>query len=75
MQLEIGPGLSRAVGALAVLAPLGARFRVEPVVDEGVRVRAGEDEDRTAVAAVAAARTAARHKLLAAKRHRNLVIE
>ena len=41
---------------------------MEAVVDERVGVRAGDDEDRAAVAAVAAARAAARHELLAAER-------
>ena len=41
---------------------------MEAVVDEGVGVRAGDDVDRAAVAAVAAARAAARHELLAAER-------
>ena len=41
---------------------------MEAVVDEGVDVRAGDDVDRAAVAAVAAARAAARDELLAAER-------
>ena len=40
---------------------------MEAVVDEGVGVRAGDDEDRSAVSAVAAAGTAARNELLATK--------
>ena len=51
-----------------MLAALGVELRVEAVVDEGVGVRAGDDEDRAAVAAVAAARAAARDELLAAER-------
>jgi len=34
---------------------------MEAVVDEGIGVRAGDDENGAAVAAVAATRTAARH--------------
>ena len=41
---------------------------MEPVVDEGVGVRAGDDEHRAAVPAVAAAGAAARNELLAAER-------
>jgi hypothetical protein len=51
-----------------VIAASGRKLGVEAVVDEGVGVRAGDDEDRTAVAAVAAARAPARNELLAAER-------
>ena len=58
----------RAVRAHAVLAALGVEQRMEPEVDEGVDVRAGDDIHRPAVTAVAAARAAARDELLAAER-------
>jgi len=48
-----------------VLAALGAELGMEPEVDEGVGVLAGDDVNRAAVPAVSAARTAARHALLA----------
>ena len=67
-QLEIAAGLAGAVRAHAVLAAPGVELRMEPVTDQGVGVRAGDDEDRSAGTAVAAARTAARDELLAAKR-------
>src|SRR4029077_6091097 len=53
-QLEIGAGVSRTVRALPVIAPLGGELRMEAEVDERVGVRARDDEDRSAVAAVAA---------------------
>jgi hypothetical protein len=40
---------------------------MEPVVDERIRVRARDDEDRPAAASVAAAGTTARDELLAAE--------
>ena len=67
-QLEIGASVSRAVRALPVIATLGGELRVETEVDERVGMRARDDEDRSAVAAVAAARPAARHELLAPER-------
>ena len=51
-----------------MLAAFGGELGMEAVVDEGVGVRAGDDVDRSAVAAVAAARPAARDELLAAER-------
>src|SRR5207237_803490 len=50
-ELEICPAVSGAIGALAVFAPPGAELRMKPVVDEGVRVRTGDDEHRSTVAA------------------------
>jgi hypothetical protein len=41
---------------------------LEAIADEGVRVRAGDDENRPAVAAVATARAAAGHAFLAPER-------
>ena len=67
-QLEIDASVSRAVRALPVIAPLGRELRMETEVDERVGMRARDDEDRSAVAAVAAARPAARHELLAPER-------
>ncbi len=49
-------------------AALGVEQRVEPVVDEGVGVRAGDDEHRAAKATVTAARTAAGDEFFAAER-------
>ena len=46
-----------------------ANSRLEPEVEEGVEVGVGDDEDRAAVPAVAAVRTAARDELLAAEAH------
>ena len=67
-ELEIVAALAGAVRSLTVSAAPGGQLGMKPVVDERVGVRAGDDEDRTAVAAVAAARAAARHELLAAER-------
>ena len=64
-ELEIGAAVAGAVRAHAVLAPLGLEFRMKSEVDQGVDVRAGDQVDRPAVSAVAAARPAARHELLA----------
>ena len=47
----------------------GLELGVEAEVDEGVEVRAGDEVDRAAVAAVAAVRAAARDELLAAEAH------
>ena len=41
---------------------------MKSIVDEGVGVRARDDKNRSPVAAVAAARTAARNELLATER-------
>jgi hypothetical protein len=51
-----------------VLAALGRELGMKAEVDEGVDVRAGDNVDRAAVPAVAAARAAARDELLAAER-------
>jgi hypothetical protein len=51
-----------------VFSAFGREFGVKPVVDERVRVGAGNDVHRTAVAAVAAARSPARDPLFAAER-------
>ena len=59
---------ARCGSSPAVVAALGGELRMEPIVDEGVGVRAGDDVDRAAVTAVAAARAAARHELLAPER-------
>src|SRR5438067_830379 len=67
-ELEIRAGLTRAIRALAVCSAVGGKLRMESVVDEGVDVRAGDDEDRSAVSAVAAAGPAARDALLAPER-------
>src|SRR4029453_15081529 len=48
---------------------LGFEFRRESVRDERVLVRAGDEENRSALAAVAAVRPAARDELLAAETH------
>src|SRR5439155_4220558 len=60
--------VARAVRAHAVLTAIGSELRMKSVVDEGVGVRAGDDEDRSARSAVAAAGAAARDEFLAAKR-------
>src|SRR5437764_616875 len=67
-ELEIRAGLTRAIRALAVCSAVGGKLRMESVVDEGVDLRAGDDEDRSAVSAVAAAGPAARDALLAPER-------
>ena len=67
-ELEVLAVVAGAVRALAVLAAFGVELGMEAVVDERVGVRAGDDVDRAAVAAVAAARAAARDELLAAER-------
>jgi hypothetical protein len=51
-----------------VFAALGGEQRMEAEVDEGIDVRAGDRVHRAAVTAVAAAWSAARDELLAAKR-------
>src|SRR5206468_6666728 len=65
IELEIGASMAGAVRTLPVVAARCAELRVEAVVDQRVRVRVGDDENRSAVAAVAAARAAAGHELLA----------
>ena len=51
-----------------MIAAVSLELVLEPVLDEGIRVRVGDDEDRAAVAAVAATRPAARHVLLTSER-------
>ena len=68
LELHVAAGAPGAVRSLAVPAALGGELGMEAVVDEGVGVRARDDVDRTAGAAVSAARTAARHELLAPER-------
>src|SRR5439155_1593008 len=65
IELEIGASMAGAIRTLPVVAARRAELRMEAVVDQRIRVRVGDDEDRSAVAAVAAARAAARHELLA----------
>src|SRR6476620_7844210 len=58
------------VRPLAVAAALRGEFRVEAEVDERVAVRIGDEIDRTAGAAIATIRSAARDELLAAEAQR-----
>src|SRR6187200_1798296 len=58
------------VRPLAVAAALRGKFRVEAEVDEGVSVRIGDEIHRTAGAAIATIRSAARDELLAAEAQR-----
>ena len=51
-----------------MIAALGRQLGMKPIVDERVGVRARDDEDRTAMPAIAAARTTARDEFLAAER-------
>ena len=67
-QLEIHARVPRAIRALPVFSTFGREFGVKAVVDERVRVRAGDDVHRAAVTAVAAARSPARDSLFAAER-------
>ena len=57
------------IGAFAVPAAAGAEFLLESEIEEGVEVGLRGDVDRTAGAAVAAVRAAARHELLAPEAH------
>ena len=54
---------------LPVLTALSLEFGMETEIDESVDVRAGDEIDRAAVTAVAAARSAARHELLTTESH------
>ena len=67
-EFEIRAVGAGAVRSLAVHAALGVGQGMEPVVNQRVDVGAGDDVNRAAVAAVAAARSAARHELLATER-------
>src|SRR2546422_4521232 len=67
-EIEIGRGVSGTIRAFAVSAALGRELGMEPVVDQGIGVWAGDDVDRSTMTAVAAARTTTRHELLAAER-------
>src|SRR5262249_6022414 len=67
LELEVGAAVPRTVRAHAVLAALSGKLGMEAEVDQRVDVRAGDDEYRTAVTTVAAARPAARNELLAAE--------
>ena len=68
VELEIGAAVAGAVRALPCSPRSASNSGWKRIVDERVDVRAGDDVDRAAVAAVAAARAAARHELLAAER-------
>src|SRR5258708_1354560 len=46
-QLEILAALAGAVRSLTVVAASGRQLGMEPVVDERIGMRAGDDEDRT----------------------------
>jgi hypothetical protein len=67
-KLEILSCVTSAIRALAVLSAFCVELGMESVVDQGIGVRAGDDEDRAAVATVAAAGTAARHTQFTAER-------
>ncbi len=60
--------LAGAIGTHAVLATFSVELWMEPVVDESIGVRAGDDIDGAAVPSVAAAGAAPRHAHLTAKR-------
>jgi hypothetical protein len=66
-QFQVGAVVTGAVRSLAVLTAFGVEDRMKSIADESVGVRAGDDNDRPAVAAVAPARPAARDALLAAE--------
>jgi hypothetical protein len=51
-----------------VLALWRRELGVKPEINEGIRVRAGDNEDGTPVSAIAAARTAARDEFFASER-------
>src|SRR5581483_7779417 len=67
-KFEVGASMAGAIRAHAVLAAFSGELGVEPEIDERVDVRAGDDVDRSAVTAVAAAGAAARDELFAAER-------
>src|SRR6185295_17157217 len=69
LKLDVLPLLPGAVRAFAVAAaPCGERL-LESVVEQRVQIGIGEQENRAARTAVAAARSAARNELLAPERH------
>ena len=67
LELDVVAVLAGAVRALAVRAAAGVEDFLEAEIEEGVEVGVGDEVDRAAVAAVAAARAAARDELLAAE--------
>ena len=71
-ELHVGPAPAGAVGAAAGLAGLGAKLPRVAVVDHGVQVVIGNQEDAAAVAAVAPIGAAEGHGFLTAKAHATL---
>jgi hypothetical protein len=67
-KLEIVAVGTGTIAPLAMLTTFGAELRMKAVVDEGIRMRAGDHEHRAAETTVAAARTAAGDELLTAER-------
>ena len=68
-QLDVLAVLAGLVAALAVPAAISAMLRIEAEVQQRVVVIAGNHEDRAAMAAIAARRSALGNELLAAERH------
>jgi len=60
-QIHVRATVTGPIRAHPVLTAFSAELGMKTIVDEGVGVRAGDDVDRAAVTAVAAARAAARH--------------
>ena len=63
--VEIGAASARAIGPLARTAAWGFELGMEAEVDQRIEMRACDEIDGSAVAAIAAIRTAARYELLA----------
>ena len=62
-------GMSRAIRSLAVPPALGFEFAVVAIAQQRVVIRIRFDKNASAVPAIAAGRSAARHKFLPPKRH------
>ena len=67
-KLEVFAVVSGPVRSHAVLTALADELGMKPEIDERIRVRAGDDEHRAALSAVAAAWASPRDELFAAER-------
>src|SRR5262245_61466015 len=68
-QIDIIGVAAGAIRTLAVTAALGVELAIEAIGDERVEMGTGEGIDRSALATVAAVRSAARNELLAPEAH------
>src|ERR1700722_169795 len=69
LQDHVYPRMAGTVGAFTVTSTFRFEFAVVAIAQQSIVVGIGFHENAAAVAAIAAGRSAARHKLLTTKRH------